>query len=91
MQGQKNIKVPSIKFDGNSCSGNCTDSCGQTGRRTDKTTHMTRLIDGFHDYANVPKIICFLSFLLVAPYKDVSVGMYIARQKQGYRHCSVLC
>jgi len=81
-------------FTENSCSGNSTDSCAQTGRMTDRTMHMTKLIDGFRDYANAPKNICFLSFFMLH-LTNVFVfffggAMHIERQKQGYRHCSVL-
>jgi hypothetical protein len=41
------IKIPSIKFHGNTFSGSGVDTCG----RTDTTT----LTDAFRDYANAPK------------------------------------
>jgi hypothetical protein len=41
------MKVTNTKFHGNPSSESCTNAC----RRTD----ITKLIDTFHDYVNVPK------------------------------------
>jgi len=45
------IKVPIIKFHGNSSSGDHADICGQMDRPAD----MTKLIDSFSYYVNAPK------------------------------------
>jgi hypothetical protein len=52
--GQNFINVPNTKFHRNPASGSRADTCGQTDRRTWRSSE-----GAFRDYANAPKINCF--------------------------------